>query len=338
MQNLPLPEHFIQENADKIYKVDYQAIANSAYIYAKKHNINPSCSDTNRICLVIVDVQNTFCIPGFELFVAGRSGKDAVIDSIRLCKFIYNNLDRLTDIIPTMDTHFAMQIFHQIFFIDKDGNHPRPMTLITCEDLISKKYRVNPEVAKSLNNHSYDDIEKYVLYYVKMLKQKSKYDLVIWPYHAILGGIGHCLVSIVEEAIFFHNTARYSQSHFEVKGSDPLSENYSIFRPEVMANMDCEPVQGDTSLFDRLLKYDKIIFAGQAKSHCLAWSIGDLQEYIQKKDISLAKKVYILEDCTSPVVVPGVFDFTEISNNTFNKFRDFGFNLVSSQVPIDSWL
>jgi nicotinamidase-related amidase len=47
-----------------------------------------------------------------------------------------------------------------------------------------------------------------------------------------------------------------------------------------------------------------VIIAGQAKSHCVAWTIDDLLTEIQSQDPSLAQKVYLLEDCSSPVVVP----------------------------------
>ena len=39
----------------------------------------------------------------------------------------------------------------------------------------------------------------------------GKFALTVWPYHAMLGGIGHALVSAVEEAMFFHAIARASQ-------------------------------------------------------------------------------------------------------------------------------
>ena len=38
------------------------------------------------------DVQNTFCLPDFELFVSGRSGTGAVDDNRRLCEFIYRHI------------------------------------------------------------------------------------------------------------------------------------------------------------------------------------------------------------------------------------------------------
>ena len=50
----------------------------------------------------------------------------------------------------------------------------------------------------------------------------------------MLGGIGHALVASVEEAVFFHSIVRKSQTQFELKGENPLTENYSILRPEIL--------------------------------------------------------------------------------------------------------
>ena len=80
-------------------------------------------------------MQNTFCTPGFELFVAGRSGTGALDDSRRLCEFVYRNLGSLTQIVPTLDTHQALQIFHRALLVDAEGRHPEPFTLVTAEDV-----------------------------------------------------------------------------------------------------------------------------------------------------------------------------------------------------------
>ena len=79
--------------------------------------VQPAVEDAFRICLVAVDVQNTFCIPAFELFVRGRPD-GAVDDNRRLCEFIYRNLDAITKVVPTLDTHQAMQVFHAIWLVD----------------------------------------------------------------------------------------------------------------------------------------------------------------------------------------------------------------------------
>ena len=87
----------------------------------------------------------------------------------------------------------------------------------------------------------------------------------------------------------------------------------------------------------KLLDFDIVIIAGQAKSHCMAWTIEDLLNEIQISDRKLAEKVYLLEDCTSPVVIPGVIDYTEQADKEFQKFSDAGMHVVRSSDPIVSW-
>ena len=118
---LPVPSHFNPGVVDKVWRVPYQERAEDAEKWAKLHGIEPSATDRFRISLLLVDVQNTFCIPGFELYVGGHSGTAAVDDNRRLCEFIYRNMKMVTEICPTMDTHQAMQIFHIIFLVNDKG-------------------------------------------------------------------------------------------------------------------------------------------------------------------------------------------------------------------------
>ncbi|MEG4023028.1 isochorismatase [Microcoleus sp. S13C4] len=329
---LPIPEHFDPKKLGEVWRVPYQKRANQAKDWAKQHNIQPAASDTNRICLMIIDAQNTFCLPEFELFVGGRSGNGAVEDNLRLCEFIYRNLNAITTIAPTMDTHTAMQIFHPIFWINEAGEHPLPAaTSITLEDVQQGIWKVNPAVADSISGANFSALEKQACHYVKKLRDDGKYPLTIWPYHSMLGGMGHALVSAVEEAVFFHTIARNSQALFEIKGGNPLTENYSVLRPEVLDGFDGNPIAEKNAKFiDKLLDFDAVIIAGQAKSHCVAWTIDDLLTEILTRDPNLAKKIYLLEDCTSPVVVPGVVDFTEQADAAYQKFAAAGMNIVQS--------
>jgi nicotinamidase-related amidase len=330
--HLPIPPHFNREKVRELWRVSYQEIATEAEIFAQQYDIQPAVTDQNRICLLLIDVQNTFCIPDFELFVGGKTGNGAVEDNQRLCEFIYRHLGVITTIIPTLDTHTAMQIFHPIFWVNAQGEHPTPAaTNITPTDIEQGIWQVNPAVAHSLTNGDYELLIKQALHYVKQLSQNGKYPLIVWPYHSMLGGIGHALVSSVEEAIFFHSIARQSQAQFELKGENPFTENYSILRPEVLIGWDNQPIgKKNTNLIQQLLKYDAVIIAGQAKSHCVAWTIEDLLTEIKQVDSTLTKKIYLLEDCTSPVVVPGVVDYTEQANTIFTRFADAGMHIIKS--------
>lgn len=335
---LPIPLHFDPQKVGEIWRVPYQDRASEAQAWARKHNLQPAAQDKTRICLMVVDIQNTFCIPGFELFVGGRSGTGAVDDNIRLCEFIYRNLGEITAIATTMDTHTATQIFHPVFWVNQARQHPDPYTLVSWDEVQKGLWQVNPDIIHSLATNDYGMLREYALHYVKQLSEGGKYPLTIWPYHSILGGIGHALVSAVEEALFFHNLARNSQTRFEVKGNNPLTENYSVLRPEVLDGPDGRAIaQKNIHFIEHLLEFDVVIIAGQAKSHCVAWTIDDLLTEIRAQDPNLTRKVYLLEDCTSPVVIPGVIDYTEQADAAFERFKDAGMHVIKSTDAVADW-
>ncbi|MFQ5889436.1 MAG: isochorismatase [Gemmatimonadota bacterium] len=335
--SLPVPAYFDPERVGQVWRVPYERRAAEAERWAAEHGLRPAAEDELRVCLVAVDVQNTFCIPEFELFVGGRSGTGAVDDNRRLCEFIYRNLAAITRICPTMDTHQAFQIFHSVFLIGADGRHPDPYTLISAEDVERGAWRVNPAVYAELGLDE-ASARQFLRHYTRCLKEGGKYDLTIWPYHAMLGGIGHALVSAVEEAVFFHTIARQSPAAFQVKGNLPLTEHYSVLGPEVREDPDGRPIAGsDDGFIEMLIGFDAILVAGQAKSHCVAWTIEDLLVNPLIRSQGLAGKVYLLEDCTSPVVVPGVIDFTEEAESAFRRFADAGMHVVRSTDPMESW-
>jgi nicotinamidase-related amidase len=286
---------------------------------------------------MLIDVQNTFCIPDFELYVGGRSGRGAVEDNVRLCEFIYHHLGGITRVTATMDTHLTMQVFHAIFFVDKDGNHPAPYTDIHVSELREGRWTFNPDLAAE-----FDVAPEYgqqmMVHYAEALQKSGKYALTIWPYHAMLGGIGHAMVSSVEEAIFFHTVARYSRPEFTIKGTNPLTEHYSAVGPEVLTDPDGTIIgQRNPRFFEFLRSVDALVIAGQAKSHCVAWTIEDLLEECQAEDQCQVSKIYLLEDCTSPVVVPGAIDYTAEADAAFRRFAETGAHLVRSTEPIKDW-
>jgi len=334
---LPVPAHFDPATVDEIWRVQYEELARDAEEWALEHEIQPAVEDAFRVCLVAVDVQNTFCIPAFELFVGGRSGTGAVDDNRRLCEFIYRNLDAITKIVPTLDTHQAMQVFHAIWLVDPDGQHPQPYTLVSADDVESGRWRVDEVVARSLGLDP-EYAQRHLLHYTRELEASGKYKLTIWPYHAMLGGIGHALVPAVEEAIFFHSVARRSQPDFQQKGHSPLTEHYSVLGPEVTLGPDGELLgKPNTPLLEELLSFDAVLIAGQAKSHCVAWTIADLLSSYLRDERRLAEKVYLLEDCTSPVVVPPAVDYTEEADAAFERFAAAGMHVVRSSDPIEDW-
>jgi len=335
---LPIPEHFDREKVGEVWRVDYGHIAGAAQAWAKHHNLTPAGQDKRRLALLIIDCQNTFCIPGFELFIGGRSGTDAVQDNVRLCEFIYRNLGVITKTFVSLDTHTALQIFHPAWLVDSAGNHPAPYTPIPLEDVESGKWTLSPAARESIGNRLAGDPHEYILHYCRTLARGGKYTHMIWPYHAMRGGIGHALVSSLEEALFFHTIARQSQMEFLVKGDNPLTENYSILSPEVTDDQHGNPLAASNAGFvDKVLSYDAVLIAGQAKSHCLKSTVEDLLQTITEREIGLADKTYLLEDTSSPVVVPGGMDFTEEANEAFARFAEAGMHRVRCTDPFHTW-
>lgn len=57
--------------------------------------------------------------------------------------------------------------------------------------------------------------------------------------------------------MFFHAVARHAVTRFETKGDNPLTENYSVLRPEVLAGANGRPIaRPNAPLVDHLLSLD----------------------------------------------------------------------------------
>ena len=337
--SLPLPPFFDRAAASRVYRVPYQERAAQAGGWAAAHGIRPAAQDGRRAALLLVDAQNTFCLPEFELFVGGRSGRGATEDCERIAAFLYRHLDRITQVVVTLDTHTAAQIFHPLFWVGPDGARPAPHTVITLADVESGRWRVNPDLAPAVAPRAGFDVGAWGRHYARRLAEGGKYPLVVWPYHSMVGGIGHAMVSAVEEAVFFHAVARQSPTRVEVKGQNPLTENYSVLRPEVTEDASGTPIDSaNLALVEHLLSFDRVIVAGEAKSHCVAWTVEDLLSEIRARDARLADRIVLLDDCSSPVVVPGVVDFTDAAEAAYARFAAAGMRRALSTDPPESWL
>ena len=72
---LPVPPHFEAQKVGEVWRVPYLERAQQARDWARIHHIKPAFEDKKRTCLLLIDVQNTFCIPGFELICRRTIGK-----------------------------------------------------------------------------------------------------------------------------------------------------------------------------------------------------------------------------------------------------------------------
>ena len=122
-----------------------------------------------------------------------------------------------------------------------------------------------------------------------------------------------------------------------MKGDNPLTEHYSMLGPGGDGGTGRRAPRGlNTALIEKLLDFDAVVVAGQAKSHCVAWTIDDLLEDESIRG-RLAERTYLLEDCTSPVVVPGAVDYTDEADAAFERYAAAGMHVVQSTTPMEQW-
>jgi len=276
--------------------------------------LSSSSRDAKRIMLLIVDMQVDFVYPEGSLSVPG-----ATDDAIRLIKWIYKNADKITAISASLDSHVPVQIFYPSWWKDPvSGKQPDPFTLITLTD-----------INKGLWVPIVDP--KWALYYVSELEKKAKKNLMIWPYHCLIGTIGHTLVPALSEAIIFHSAARNAQPLYLTKGTIPQVEHYGIMEPEV--KYPNHPQGGtNTAFLDMLGRYDKIYVAGEAKSHCVLETMNQILRYFASAP-DVIKKVNFLTDCTSSVAHPTI-DFESMAQVELAKMAKAGVVMTKSTDPV----
>ncbi len=354
---LPIPAFFDPKHATEWgFRPDVMTLFGESQTWRRQHGIKPAGGDAFTLELLLIDAQKDFCFPDGTLYVGGRSGTGAMDDNRRTAEFIYRNLGRITNIRTTLDTHFAYQIFFSWFWVTPQGAPLQPHTMIKVSDDGARLINItpagdvlhigvlpNPAIASWLCNGNYVWLCDYALHYCKELAAGGKYMLYLWPPHCILGSDGHALAGVTQEARMFHGLVRDSQSWCEVKGGNFLTENYSVFKPEVLTRHDGRPLdQRNTRFLKTLMEADAVAIGGQAASHCVKSSIDDLLDEILVQNPELAKKVYVLTDCMSSVCVPdgkGGFlaDFTPQADEAQQRFADAGMHLVRSTDPIELW-
>jgi nicotinamidase-related amidase len=319
---LPVPSFYDRKKLPELYLERAGLVAQEARAYAKTHGIKPAVNDKLRIAAFGIDCQVGFCTPGASLFVPG-----AVEDTERTLGWLYGNLDRITGLHFSLDTHRVFQIFHPSWWTDEAGNPPEPFSVISYDDVRAGKWQPTSHPAESLE-------------YTKRLAAQGKYVLTIWPYHTLLGGLTHALVPALMEASIFHAVARRQQTHFETKGTHALTENYSVLAPEVLELGGRAVGTFNAAFFKMLMEYDRVYVFGQAKSHCVLSTLRDMRTHLEKTDPGLLDKIYVLEDAMSPVPAPPIsplpaeLDFPRIADREIAELGRAGMHVVKTTDPL----
>ncbi len=304
-----LPSFYDPNRVGTLFYPDVAAIAADA----AQADLSPALEDQQRNHLLIIDMQADFCHQGGTLFIPG-AGEDVR----RLVEFIYRQAAHITGITCSLDSHLPHQIFHSCWWADQNGKHPEPLTVISDDDVREKRWRPLMEPEWSTE-------------YVRKLRTHSKKELVIWPYHVPIGGIGHVLDPELWSAVFWHSLARKSQPTWWRKGNIPGTEHYSIVQPEIL--VPDHPEGGrDQDFLDLLDQQDHIVVAGEAASHCVLETIEDLVDEFRDRPGALGR-IFILRDCTSPVKHAEI-DFEALTREQFARFQAEGVHFILSTDPL----
>lgn len=265
------------------------------------------------IQLLVIDPQVDFCDPKGALYVNGADK-----DMERLAAMLDKHGDKIDDIRVTLDSHQQLHIAHPIFWVDSQGNHPSPFTVITEDDVVGSKAKwraFNPA------------FQKRQVDYVKALKTGGRYLLVIWPPHCIIGSKGTSIYPTFNEALDRWALKNFGLIDFVTKGSNPFTEHYGVVKADV-------PDAGDpttninTTFIKRLEEADVILVAGEALSHCVANSVRDIAAEFGDEQV---KKFVLLEDATSAVAdQPGSTMFADMADNFVKEMVKKGMKLAKT--------
>ena len=291
----------------------YAPDTSAAVLAGRGMGMDPSETDEERILLLLVDPQVDFIHEDGTLAVPG-----AVDDTRRTIDWIFAHGHRITDIAVSLDSHVPNQIFYPSWWSGSDGEPPAPFTPITAEDVQRGRWapRFQPEWSRS---------------YVERLESEARKQLMIWPFHTMLGTPGHAVTPALYEAVCWHAAGRNSQPRFVIKGDLPETEFYSIFEPEVEVPHEPRGVLNGAFL-DWVLEHDRVFVAGQAKSHCVLETITSIaRRYDDRPDV--LERCHVLTDCMSSVAHPDI-DFETVATETLNDYARKGMKLIGSGDPV----
>lgn len=239
--------------------------------------------------LLLIDMQYDFCSPDGALYVPGADR-----DCIRVSELISQNMSKIDNIFFSLDWHEINSIFHPIWFVDENGDHPDDFTVIKYKDFVEGKWRVS-------NYEEHEHTDKYL----QNLENIGK-SHIIWPPHCIHLSKGSSVEYNLMAAIMRWEMLKRRQGIPILKGTNRRTEQYGIFKTQFNKDYDvCEDGQYKRCNFslsyynDIFIKYDNVYIAGEALSHCVGETMRQIIVY--KERFPIKSKLYLIEDCTSNV-------------------------------------
>lgn len=247
------------------------------------------------IHLLVIDPQNDFCDPKGSLYVGNPKDEStgAIADMRRLAAFIRRNVNILTDITLTYDSHYVYDIAHPMFWNDSKGKNPPPIvTVISLDDVKNGVWTpTNPGELP------------WVREYLQKLADNGRYQHRIWPEHCLIGNWGHGCFPEVIEAVHQWERARVGKYNAVTKGSNFRVEHFSAVRAEVEDPEDQEGTGLNVQFVETIRDCDTLLVAGEALDFCIASTLRDVVKHFGP---DYARKIVLLADCMSSVLDPAI--------------------------------
>jgi nicotinamidase-related amidase len=242
-------------------------------------------------------------------------------DMNRLAKFLTDNGDKIDEVRCTLDSHHPCSIFHPLYWVDKNGNHPEPITVTGAQGrpldsilFLDKVTGTNP--LWRTTNPGWND---HAIKYIESLPKE--YALTIWSYHCLIGSQGAAVYPPLFEALMEWEKKYFAVVNWVTKGCSMHTEHYGAVKAEVPLPDD-DTTNTNSSFAELLEESDTLLVGGEASSHCVARTVTQLVEEFGE---DYAKKIVLLTDCMSPV--PG---FENLYDDFINKMTQKGMRLSTS--------
>ena len=206
--------------------------------------------------------------------------------------------------------------------IEKQRKEPEAFSTIDCE-------MVRREVWVPKDESLYD----YAIYYTSKLDEKGRFTHTIWPPHCLVGTEGHEVEDKVMNACNRWTKHTLNPVQYVYKGMNLLTENFSAIEAEVP--LESDPLTKKNEKFlQKLRDCSKLIVVGQARSHCVRYTVEhiaeDWDEHVWDKASTNRKEnskydnpqIIIPTDGSSKVAPPDAPDaFKESTNNFINDIK-----------------
>lgn len=281
--------------------------------------------------LVLVDPQRSFCekidagiqqgLHTGELYVDG-----AEEDMQRLGSLLEDIAYLFDSVTITRDCHPVSHISHPCWFFNERGAYPAPFTQMEVRgDSTIVGVEVRGGVKTEIGEYYVTNPDQlhHTFMYIREMEKNGRGPHIIWPYHCLTGTPGNLVVNSVMEPLIKWEQVTRKNINWLDKGALPNVTQMSAVRPDVII-----PGYADASraLVMLVAWADRIVFAGEALSHCLGSTIQDLHTQFGNAGDTFLSRSILLRDATSNV--PG---FKELGDAYLAEFSQRGMQLMTCE-------